>query len=248
MNLKSLPMGASALLFALSAAFPAAALAAARKDAYPPPGLYRVDSTGSMERHRGALPSIMQHLAQDGVSGNTDMSGGRAGAAQAALNAAGQGPANYCMPALPANGSMPAARGCKAGAPVPSAAGLSYATQCGGLRLNTTIRKLDGKTWEYRVVSIETGAAMAGQPDYAAARSVLAEQARNGASAAERSQAAALLAQMGGYESEMKNKSAELEQARAELAGSGTLAPGVGKVAKKRTSILRLTRVGDCKG
>jgi hypothetical protein len=115
--------------------------------------------------------------------------------------------------------------------------------------MNTTISKLDDKTWEYKLVSTESGAPMTGQPDYAGTRSVLAVQAKNSATAAERAHLAGLLAQMGTYEAEMKGKAAELAAARAALAageGGVTVPPVAGNQRKERTSIRRLTRLGPC--
>lgn len=212
---------------------------------FPPPGLYRVDTEGSMQRNRGELPAIMQHMAQDGASGNARVAGGRANGAQTTRNYPGQGPVNYCMPARPAGGAMPVATGCTSGAPVTAPGSISYAATCGGLKMQTTIRKVDDKTWEYKVVSTESGAAVTGQPDYAGARGVLAAQAKNGATAAERAKAAGLLAQMDEYEKEMKGAAAELAQARAEMGGQAGAMPvgSAGAQSRERTSIHRLTRI-----
>lgn len=244
MYLNSMPLrralGSLAIL-----ALPAAA-APSRADAYPPPGLYRVDTEGTMQRNRGELPAILQHVVQDSAGGNARITGGRANQAQTTRNYPGQGPVNYCMPARPAGGAMPAATGCTAGAPVTAPGSVSYTTACGGLKMQTTIRKIDEQTWEYKVVSTESGAAVTGQPDYAGARGVLAAQAKNGATAAERAKAAGLLAQMDEYEKEMKGAAAELAQARAEMggqAGAGLPMGGAGNRAKERTSIHRLTRI-----
>lgn len=230
-------------------AIPAAGMAAdaVRASAYPPPGLYRVDTEGSLQRNRGDLPAILQQSRQDGATGSAELTSSRAGEASTTQNAPGQGPVTYCMPALPAAGTMPVAKGCRASAPVSSPGSVNYISLCGGVKMNTTIRKIDDKTWEYKVVSTESGGPMTGQQNFAGTRAVLAAQEKNGATAEERAHAAGLLAQMGTYEAEMKSKAAELAQARAQMASGGggvTAAAAAGGQTKERTSVHRLTRIG----
>lgn len=240
MQLKNtMPRTLAALAATLVAAAPA--LAASRADAYPPPGLYLVDADATLQRNRSALPAIMQHLTQDGASGAARVSGGKAGGATRSLDIPGNGPATVCMAPLAADGAMPKGSGCKASAPTRTADSLSYVMLCKGMKTNTTIRKLDDKTWEYRVATLMSGAPMGGQPNYAATRTVLAAQAKNAATPAERAHAAELLAQMGAYEAEMKSKAAELAEGREQTG----YAAGAGAAGDAHTSILRLTRIAD---
>jgi hypothetical protein len=248
MHLKSITFPltlASAAVLLIAPAAVTAASVPSKASVYPPPGLYRVDTDGKARHNDGELPALMQHTVQDGASGSVRITGGRANEAQVTKDYAGDGVVKYCMPALPLSGALPVARGCKASAGVTAPGSLNYITLCGGLKMNTTISKIDEKTWEYKIVSTESGAPVTGQMNFAGTRAVLAAQAKNGATAAERAKAAGLLAQMGTYESEMKKAAAQLAEARAELAQDGvTPEPGH---SIERTSIHRLTRIaGTC--
>lgn len=165
MPLKSLLSPHMVACAALVAA-PLAASAATSASDSPPPGLYRFQTNSSIQNNSGALPPTILHQVRDSASGNAQLKGGIAGGALKTKNYAGNA-ANFCMPALPAGGAMPAKQGCKSSPAVAGAAGISYATDCGALKYSTTISKIDEKTWEYKVVSSQGAGAVAGSPDYA---------------------------------------------------------------------------------
>lgn len=224
-----------------------AALAAnaALISAYPPPGLYRGDTQAtrrSIQAIRRPSCSNMCRKAPAAVSGSR---GGRVGEAPVTTNYAGQAPATVCMKPLPATGTMPAAPNCTASTPVVKPGSVQYAADCGGVKLNIAIRKIDAKTWEFNTHSIFTGAPMTGQQDLAGMRKVLAIQAKTGATAQERSDAAALLAQMGAYEAEMKKNAADLKAAHAEMAAEQGGAAAPGRPAMEQTVLQRYTRIAD---
>jgi len=239
MQLKNTMPALAALAVAFGAAAPA--LAATRDDVYPPPGMYQVDADATVKRNRGALPAVIAHLQQDGASGASRVSGGKLGRETRSVDHAGSEPTRVCMAPLAKGGAMPKASGCKSSAPIRTADSLSYVMLCRGMKTNTTIRKLDDRTWEYKVATVMSGSPMGGQPNYAATRTVLAAQAKNAPTAAERARAAELLSQMGIYEAEMKSKAAELAQGRAET----DYAAGAGAAGGEHTSTVRLTRIAD---
>lgn len=142
------------------------AASAALTSAYPPPGMYRVDTQGSTQVNRGALPAITQQYAQEGVGGGVQLKGGKAGEAPVTASYAGQGPANICIKPLPASGAMPVATSCKSSAPDVTPGSLRYVSVCSGMKLDTTIRKVNATTWEFRSVILYSGAPMAGQQDF----------------------------------------------------------------------------------
>lgn len=190
------------------------------------------------------MPAITQQYAQEGAGGSVQLKGAKAGEAPVTTNYAGQGPANICIKPLPASGAMPVATSCKSNAPDVKPGSLRYVSVCSGMKLDTTIRKVDATTWEFRSVILYSGAPMAGQQDFSGMRRMLAAQVKTGATAQERSDAAAALAQMGVYEAEMKKNAAALKgaQAEAEEQGGGG---GAVKYTKQQTVVQRLTRLAD---
>ena len=235
----------AAVLLAASAGA-ACAASAALTNAYPTPGLYRIDTQGSLQHMRGGVAELSQQYTQEGAGGSVQLKGARAGSAPVTTHYAGQGPANVCIKPLPATGAMPAASSCKTSAPIVGPGSLQYTSVCGGMKLTTAIRKIDDKTWEYRIVTSGAPAPTSGQQDFAGMRRVLAEQAKTAATPKERADAAAMLAQMGAYEAEMKKNAADLAAARAELAaeeGGAAAVGGAGNQSTERTVVQRLTRV-----
>lgn len=76
-------------------------------------------------------------------------------------------------------------------------------------------------------------------------RRMLAAQVKTGATAQERSDAAAALAQMGVYEAEMKKNAAALKGAQEEAAAEQGGAGAASKYMKQQTVVQRLTRLAD---
>jgi len=212
---------------------------------YPPPGLYRIDIQSNLTQHQGAAPAITQQYTQQGASGSVQIKSGQAGQAPVTTSLPGQRPATMCMKPLPATGAMPAGTNCKAGVPVAGPGSMRYTSVCGGMKLDITIRKVDAKTWEYKLITVDNGAPMTGQQDFAGMRRMLAEQAKTAATPKERAEAAASLAQMGAYETEMKKNAAELAAAQATMAKEQGSGAGVGNHGSERTVIQRLTRIAD---
>ena len=248
MDLKtSLHVAAAGALLIASGAVIAADAATMRL--YPTPGLYRVDIQGNLQWNQGNSPAITQQTIQDGASGTVQLKSGRAGQAPVTTNYGGQGPAHVCIKPLLPSGAVPPTTNCKTSAPVAGPGSLGYTSVCGGMTLNTTIKKIDAKTWEYKLVTVDTGAPMTGLPDFAGTRAVLAAQAKNAATPAERAEAAKALSQMGAYEAEMKKNAADLAKAHAGLAAEqGAGAAAAGKETMKRTIVQRLTRIADSCG
>lgn len=236
-------------VFIIGAASAAFAASAALTSVYPTPGLYRIDTQGDLKQQRGNMPAITQQYTQEGAGGSAQIKGARAGSAPVTTNVPGQAPANVCIKPLPAIGTMPVATNCKSSAPVVGLGSLSYTSVCGGMKLNTAIKKIDDKTWEYRIVTSGNPAMMTGQQDFSGMRAMLAAQAKNAATPKERADAAATLSQMGAYEAEMKKNTADLAAARAEMAaeeggGAASVGPaGAGGYSTERTVVQRLTKI-----
>jgi hypothetical protein len=219
---------AAVLLFPLAAC-------GAPADPFPPPGLYRVESDGSMTMRGGTIRSATDAATASGVV--ETHSPGRPSTRQ---TVAGEGPKNICMPARAANGGLPLpASSCRGGAPVVGPNGVTYSAACGFADITTLVRKLDSKTWEYKVTSVEhLGAAGAGAlPDFSMQRKMFEQSARSAPTAAERADAASVLANWAEYEAE----------ARANAAEAGNL-PQQGRARqeeRKSTLVTRLTRIAD---
>ena len=212
--------------------------------AYPPPGLYRIDSDAPTKQNGG--DQILQHLIQDGVTGKAQITGHSAHTAESSKEFAGTGPTTYCMPALAAGGALPVKSGCKASRGAPGEHSINYITVCGGMKLATTITRVDEKTWVYKTVSAQSSAPMTGGPNYAGMAVVLVDQAAHGATAEERAKAKSQLSQIGEMQTLMKEASDKRAAGAAKLGlkGGAAMASTSGKPLTERTSVHRLTRIG----
>lgn len=237
---------------------PIAAVAASAKIfvGYPPPGLYRVEVTSTQHD-----PKVLHEMrtAVD-ASGSGMMTFLRPDRAPLTVKDAGNGQVTMCIPAQSA-GSAPSIRettsgalsrrdACKSTTHTDGPSGSHFSGECGGTKFDVTYRKIDEKKWEHKVSYIykPSGALEPAQFDSAGWRSILANQAKHGATAAERAEAAAELARMGPYEVEQKKVAAMLAEARANLSdaqGDGASQTGSGTPIMQGAAITLLTRIAD---
>jgi hypothetical protein len=218
---------AAVLLFPLAAC-------SAPADPFPTPGLYRVDSDGSMKYDKGSV-----RIAGNGADGAGVIEGQAVDKALDRRVVPASGPVTICMPARPVNGGLPLPNsGCRAGAPVVGPQGATYTAACGFMDLTTVVRKLDAKTWEYKVTSVERlgAAGLARLPDFAAQRKMFEQSAKNAPTAEERADAASVLSNWAEY----------VAEARASAAEAADL-PQQDRIPQERRSTLvtRLTRIAD---
>ena len=229
----------------------AAAAPPAPANVFPPPGLYRIDTDSDL-KIGNALGQVMSNrITQDSKS--TTVQGKRADGSSAAAQSVAGAPNTTCIKPSAPNRTLPPTAGCKGAPGVAGPGSMTFNQTCGGVQLSTVVRKLDDKTWEYRTRSVERGpaAVAGGQPNYAAMRVMLEQQAKSG-TPAERAQATKMLAQLGPYEAQMKQNAALLaagpqaaahvDEARRDGVATGSDA---GAPARETTTVQRLTRIAD---
>lgn len=227
---KSFPraLGCAAVLLFPLAAFGAPA------DPFPPPGLYRVDSDATMTVNGNRI-----RVASDAASGAGVVETHGAGKAPTRQLVAGEGAKNICMPARAANGGLPLpGSNCRSGPAETGPGGTTFTAACGFMDVTTVVRKLDAKTWEYRVSSVEhLGAGVAAMPDLSMQKKMFEQSAKNAPTAAERADAASVLANWAEYEAGARDTANE----------AGSL-PQPARGERKSTLVTRLTRIADTCG
>lgn len=221
------------LAYAAVLLFPLSAIGAAA-DPFPTPGLYRVDTDAMSAYDKGSV-----RITGSGVDGAGMLEGRSGNKTPDRRVIPPSGPVTMCMPPRPANGGLPLPdSSCKGGPPITGPNGTTFTAACGFMDLSTVVRRLDGKTWEYRVTSVERlgGDSQGKLSDFALQRKMFEQSAKNSPSAEERADAAGVLANWGDY----------VAEARAMAAEAGNL-PQQDRAQQERRSTLvtRLTRIAD---
>jgi hypothetical protein len=167
--------------------FPLLAFSAS-PDPFPTPGLYRISSDATVNYKGGT-----GHLKQDDSGAVLSTQGFGQGPQTRAF--AGSGPNAFCMPARAANGGLPLPNSsCRGGPGVVGPNGTTFTASCGFVDMTTLVRRIDDKTFEYKVTSVEhSGSAAGNMPDFALQRKMFESEAQNGATAEERAEAAETL-------------------------------------------------------
>ncbi len=187
------------------------------KQVAPPPGLYQIDTDGTM-RLPDAGASARQQT--DGASGDVATTVAGPGG-QYQRDYKGDGPIRFCVPArtggvpvLPP-GFGPAA--CKTLSTTGSADGIVHIAQCASGRYKLTVRRMSENSWEF-IDHIDL-APTSGAPGMEALRPMMEQMARNGTpeQRAKAQQAlAALPQQQAGMDAKRAEAMAALSKAQAE--------------------------------
>ncbi|MCC2961611.1 hypothetical protein LK540_14365 [Massilia sp. IC2-278] len=234
MKYRSTFAGAAALLLAA-----AAAAAAAPDPAYlPPPGLYQFDVVSDLTNHNIG-GNTFSHETQDGATGDLNSRSRRKDGSSGSFAAKGKGPMQVCMPAT-RPGALPknlAIDGCKASKGQVIGGQMVAVHSCPWGDMKITLRKVDARTWETTTQVVETVDGSDDAADEHPLREVYEDWVKNG-SAEEKAEGRRLLAEARKYEAERKTMPKTV------------LAPADPKGAPlfEEKSVIRLTRLGDCKG
>lgn len=177
----------------------------------PPPGLYRIDSDGTMrmpddgatirQQNNGASGDVRVTATQDGKVQQRDYKG-----------AGGQ---TYCMPPRSGKVELPpgmASAACKNISESVTATTIVTESQCSIGKLKITMRKLGGDKWEM-LHEADTKTSPGGS-NMNAMRPMLENAAKNAPTAEQRAQAKQLLADLPKQQAAME---AQLAETRAEL-------------------------------
>ncbi|MQA38145.1 hypothetical protein [Rugamonas aquatica] len=156
----------------------AAVSVATFKQAMPPPGLYQIDTDGTI-RMRDTGTSARQQT--DGASGDvTATVAGPGGKARQDFK--GDGPVRFCVPAHPAGTPvLPpnlGAAACKTLSTTGGADGIVHIAQCAGGRYKLTVRRLSENTWEF--IDHADLAPTPGAPSVEALRPMMEQMAKHG--------------------------------------------------------------------
>lgn len=139
-------------------------------------------------------------------------------------------------------GFKPPAGSCVGAPAVTGPNGITFSLACGSVDMSTVVRKLDAKTWEYNVTTVEYegGAGMAGMPDFATQKKMFEVTAKHGATPEERAEAVKTLSNWPAYEAETHASMAEMAK---EAASAGNRGAAARKVLRKTTAISRWTKI-----
>ncbi len=139
-------------------------------------------------------------------------------------------------------GFTPPAGSCTGAPAVTSQNGITFTLACGYVDMNTLVRQLDAKTWEYHVTTVEYegGAGLSGMPDFATQKKMFEVTAKHGATAEERADAAKTLSNWTAYEAETRASTAEMAK---EEAAAGNRPATTRKVLRKTTAVSRWTKI-----
>jgi len=156
----------------------AAVSVATFKQVMPPPGLYQIDSDGTLRMPDAGTSARQQTDGASGdVSTTTTSPGGKS-----QRNFKGNGPIRLCLPAQ-AKGTpvLPPAVGaaaCKTLSTTGSADGIVHIAQCASGRYQLTVRRLSETTWEF--IDRMDLAPTPGAPNLEALRPMMEQMAKNG--------------------------------------------------------------------
>jgi hypothetical protein len=232
----------------------ATAGAATVADIVPPPGLYRVEVDGTIMAPDHGKAAMRQTT---GASGDTvARQFGRNGEVVGTISEKGRGPLTQCIKpvgqaqALASLAAMRGAGACVAAGPgVIENGSLVTRQKCPFGEFTYTLTKVDKVTWEYRteamVRPVASGGAMMANMKFM--RTMLENAKKNAASAKEREEAAAALAELDNNKDEMAKQAAEMDAMQPEIdkmrAEAGAVAGGGQGMAS--VGVTRLTRIAD---
>lgn len=223
---------------AIALALAAAAAAATDTRYLPPPGLYQVDivSDHAVHDRNGTRKS---HDRYDGRSGGVDTQFQRADGSRGSYALKGAGPNRTCIePVKP--GGLPKSLvvdGCKATKGVVTNGEMNAVHSCPWGTMNISMRQIDAKTWQTTVQRVRTGSVPEDSGDFEDPLKESMEHMLKHGNAEERAEAKRYLAESKKFAEEMKG------------APKPDLGPDAGGGSRKEEkSVMRLTRIGDCKG
>jgi hypothetical protein len=247
----ALPSVSRTLALAVLAA-PLVAGAATPADFMPPPGLYRVEVDGTIMNRDHASPAMRQ--TTDASGDTVARSFGRNGQVVNSASEKGSGARTQCIKpvsnadAMASLAAMAGAGACVAvGTGVIENGSLVTRQKCPFGEFTHTVRKVDQVTWEFRVDAMvhpqASGGAM--MANMAFMKTMLENARKNAATAKEREEAAAALAELDKHKAEMAQQAAQMDAMQPEIdqmrAGAMTPAgPGLASAG-----VTRLTRIAD---
>jgi len=204
----------------------------------PPPGLYQVDIVSDHATH-GAGGTFKRHRKYDGPSGAVQMQFEHANGTRSSTSLAGDGPNQTCIePVKP--GGIPKklmVDGCTATRGVVTNGEMNAVHTCpwGSMKIN--MRQIDAKTWQTTVQQVKTGNGDAGNGEFVDPLQMPMEHMLKHGTPEEKAEAKRHFAEMKEFKEQMKNAP------QPEPMPAGALG-----AVREQKSVMRLTRVGDCKG
>lgn len=208
----------------------------------PTPGLYRVD-TVTDQQYQGGTVKTAPLANNRGVVVDTKAAGM---AADRRILKGNPAPPLCIAANTPLPGFTPP-RGTCTGAPaVTGPNGITFSLACGFMDMTTVVRKLDDKTWEYNLTTVEYegGGGAFGMPDSATQKKMFEATVKHGATPEERADAAKTLSNWPAYEAEMRESIAEMAKEQAEAAKqAGTPVASSRKMLRKTSAVLRYTKI-----
>jgi len=204
----------------------------------PPPGLYQVDIVADHATH-GANGTSSRHRVYDGPSGSVATRYKRSDGSRGSYTTAGTGPNQTCIePVKP--GGLPKklmVDGCTATKGVVTNGEMNAVHTCpwGSMKIN--LRQIDARTWQTTVQQVKTGNGDTGNGEFVDPLQMPMEHMLKHGTAEEKAEAKRHFAEMKEFREQMKNAP------KPEPMPAGA----VGAVREQK-SVMRLTRIGDCKG
>ncbi|MDN4060564.1 hypothetical protein QPK31_20340 [Massilia sp. YIM B02769] len=225
----------SILAGAIALAIAAAAGAAPDTRYLPPPGLYQIDIVADHASH-GAAGTSKQRKRYDGTSGGVETQFQRTDGSRGSYATAGAGPNQTCIePVKP--GGIPKklmVDGCTATKGVVTNGEMNAVHTCpwGSMKIN--MRQIDAKTWQTTVQQVKTGNGDAGNGEFVDPLQMPMEHMLKHGTAEEKAEAKRHFAEMKEFKEQMKN--------------APPPEPMPAGAVREQKSVMRLTRIGDCKG
>ncbi len=225
----------SILAGAIALAIAAAAGAAPDTRYLPPPGLYQIDIVADHASH-GAAGTSKQRKRYDGTSGGVETQFQRTDGSRGSYATAGAGPSQTCIePVKP--GGIPKklmVDGCTATKGVVTNGEMNAVHTCpwGSMKIN--MRQIDAKTWQTTVQQVKTGNGDAGNGEFVDPLQMPMEHMLKHGTAEEKAEAKRHFAEMKEFKEQMKN--------------APPPEPMPAGAVREQKSVMRLTRIGDCKG
>ena len=227
------------------------ASATAISDAMPTPGLYRIDTDGTIKAHPYGGAPLRNRIETDGKTGNTTATVSGPGQNPITRQYAGTGEQTYCMKSLAV--VAPPTAGCVSPPGKITKDGMVMENKCGYLDATTTIRKIDDKTWEYttKTVMRNQNQAQAMQDNAAGMRMMMENMAKNAATPEDREKARQALAQLPAMTAQLKQQQAQVDAMqpqidahRAEAESRGMVMPADNRT-REIIGVQRWTRIAD---
>ena len=233
---------AGAIALALAAT---AAMAAPDTRYMTPPGLYRVEVVDDLTV-RSPNGAISKHTTVDAATGNMDTRFRRKDGSGGTQRLAGDGAQEVCVQPTKSVELPKGLRidGCNATKGQVISNAMVSVHNCPWGKITISQRQVNASTWERTMESVTTGVPGVGVAgdSYAVPRA-MAEQAARTGNAKERAEAQEALAFFRTMAAEQKKMAQEMPP-EAIAAMNGARSTG----AKTQKSVMRMTRIGDCKG